>query len=322
MRTRLCDLLGVEVPIIQAAIWPATTPELVAAVNAAGAIGSLGAVFGSADTVSAEIKRTRELTDRPFIVNHVVPQLDEDAFEVTLRAKPAAISFALGAPTGLVERAHAAGAKVIHQVHTVTQAREAADLGVDAIIAQGGEAGGQGMVDGPSTLTLVPQVVDAVGPLPVVAAGAIADGRGLAAALAAGADGANIGTRFLASDEAGSNPDWRERIVASESEETVRFGAWEEIFPPAEGSYPVVPRALRTEFLDDHWRRDDARANAQEARAAIGQAVQQRAPESLVPFTGQSAGLVHDVRPAGEIVRQLVQEAQAAAAVLSDVISA
>lgn len=323
MRTRLCDLLKLEVPVIQAAIWPATTPELVAAVNRAGAIGSLGAVFGSAEAIASEIDRTRELTDRPFIVNHVVPQLDEGAFEATLEARPAAVSFALGRPDGLVERAHAAGTKVIHQVHTVDQARDAADLGVDALIAQGSEAGGQGMAAGASTLTLVPQVVDAVPELPVIAAGGIADGRGLAAVITAGADGANVGTRFLAADEAASGAEWRDRIVASDSHEAVRLESWDELFPRATASaYPVVPRVLRTEFVDSMWRPEDARRHADEARARIGEAIARRAPHEVVPFTGQSTGLVKDVLPAEQIVRRLVEEAEAAAGRLSQVASA
>src|SRR4051794_2414098 len=251
LRTPLCDLLGIEVPIIQAAIWPATSPELVAEVGSAGAIGSLGAVFGTADTLRREIAAVRERTDRPFIVNHVVPQLDEAAFEATLAARPAAISFALGSPGDLVGRAHAAGCLVLHQVHTVRQAREAAALGVDAIVAQGAEAGGQGMIDGVGALALVPQVVDAVAPIPVIAAGGIADGRGLAAALVLGAAGANVGTRFLAAEEADSHPAWRDAILAAESEDAVRLAAWSAFFPAAgDAAYPVVPRTLRTAFTE------------------------------------------------------------------------
>jgi enoyl-[acyl-carrier protein] reductase II len=149
LRTRFTELFEIEAPILQAPIWPAASPELVAAVGEAGAIGSLGAVFGSAEAVRAEIARVRELSDRPFIVNHVVPQLDEEAFEATLAENPAAVSFALGHPGGLVERAHSAGVRVIQQVHTVTKARAAADLGVDVVIAQGSEAGGQGMLLAP-----------------------------------------------------------------------------------------------------------------------------------------------------------------------------
>jgi nitronate monooxygenase/enoyl-[acyl-carrier protein] reductase II len=311
IKTRLCELLGIEVPIIQAAIWPATSPDLIAAVGEAGAIGSLGAVFSDGEGIAAEIDAVRERTDRPFIVNHVVSQLNEDAFQATLDAKPAAISFALGDPGDLVERAHDAGAKVIHQVHTVTQARQAADRGVDVIIAQGTEAGGQGMVAGVAAMALVPQVVDAVDPIPVAVAGGVADGRGLAAALVLGAQGANVGTRFLASEEAASHPAWREQIVASESEDAVRFESWGEFFPPASDSaYHVVPRVLPTDFVE-RWRdRDEARANADDLRSQVVDAARRRAPHEIVPFTGQTTGLIRDVLPAREIIERMVREAE------------
>jgi enoyl-[acyl-carrier protein] reductase II len=314
LKTRLCDVLEIDAPIIQAAIWPATSPALVAAVAEAGAIGSIGAVFGSAEGVAREIEAVRQLTDRPFIVNHVVSQLDEEAFEATLDARPAAISFALGDPAGLVERVHDVGAKVIHQVHTVSQAREAAERGVDAIIAQGSEAGGQGMAAGVGAMALVPQVVDAVDPIPVVVAGGVADGRGLAAALALGAQGANVGTRFLASEEASSDAAWKEQIVAADSEDAVRFDVWKELFPPARASaYDVVPRVLRTPFVDQ-WRGrpDEARAYADDLRSEIMAVVARRTPNELVPFTGQTAGLIRDVLPARAIVEQMVSEAEEA----------
>ena len=312
IKTPLCDLLDIDAPIIQAAIWPATSPALVAAVAEAGAIGSLGAVFGSAAGITAEIEAVRTLTDRPFIVNHVVSQLDEEAFEATLDAKPAAISFALGDPAGLVERAQDTGAKVVHQVHSVSQARQAAERGVDVIIAQGSEAGGQGMAGGVGAMALVPQVVDAVEPIPVVVAGGVADGRGLAAALALGAQGANVGTRFLASEEASSDPAWKQQIIGAESEDAVRFETWREFFPPArEPAYDVVPRVLRTPFVE-RWQGnpEEARAQAEDLRAEIMQAVARRAPHETVPFTGQTTGLIRAVLPAGEIIRRMVSEAE------------
>ena len=311
-RTPFCELLGIEVPILQAAIWPGTSPELVAAVSEAGAAGTIAGIFGTADGLAEQIERVRALTDRPFVVNHVVPSLDEEAFQVTLDARPAAVSFALGHPGALVERAHAAGAKVIHQVHTVAQAREAAALGVDVVIAQGGEAGGQGMAAGVGTMALVPQVVDAVAPIPVLAAGGIADGRGLAAALALGAAGANIGTRFLASEEAGVDDGWKRRIVEADSEQVVRFETWSAIMPPrSPGAYDVVPRVIRTAFVDE-WesRPRDAAAEAERLRAEIMGAVREGRTHELVPFTGQTAGMITDVQPAAKIVKNLVAEAE------------
>src|SRR5215208_7170279 len=145
----------------------------------------------------------------------------------------------------LVKRAHDAGAKVIHQIHTVGQAREAAELGVDAIIAQGSEAGGQGMALGVGAMALLPQVADAVDPIPVLAAGGVADGRGLAAAVGLGAQGANVGTRFLASEEDSAEEGWKRAILQTESEDVVRFEAWEGIFPPAGGGAFVTVTLLR-----------------------------------------------------------------------------
>jgi enoyl-[acyl-carrier protein] reductase II len=313
LRTRLCELFGIDVPLLQAAIWPATAPELVAAVSEAGGLGSVGAVFGSADHVRRQMERVRELTERPFVVNHVVPVLDEEAFAATLEEPPAAVSFALGDPGGLVDRVHSVGAKAIHQVHTVSQAREAAERGVDVIIAQGGEAGGQGMAAGAGAMALVPQVVDAVAPIPVLVAGGVADGRGLAAALVLGAAGANVGTRFLASEEAGADDGWKQRILDSESEEAVRFETWSVIMPPSERGYDVVPRAIRTDFVAA-WegRHEEARKEADRLRAEIMASVTEGRPHELTPFAGQSAGLVQDILPAAEIVRAMASGAEQA----------
>src|SRR5918912_1263379 len=294
LRTPVCENLGIEVPIMQAAIWPATSAELVAAVSETGGLGSIGSVFESAETVEKQIARVRELSDRPFAVNHVVPLLDEEAFEATLEARPAVISLALGDPGELVDRAHAAGAKVVHQVHTVEQARRAAELGVDAIIAQGSEAGGQGMALGVGAMALIPQVVDAVVPIPVLAAGGVADGRGLAAALVLGAQGANVGTRFLASEEASADGAWKRAILHTESEEVVRFEVFNEILPPrSDRAYETVPRVMRTVFVEE-WqgRSEAARRESERLRAELMSAIKERRPHELLPFTGQTAGMI------------------------------
>lgn len=313
LHTNFCELLEIEAPVLQAAIWPAASPELVAAVSESGALGSVAAVFGSADQVREQIERVRELTARPFVVNHVVPLLDAEAFEATLEARPAAVSFALGDPGALVERVQSAGLKAIHQVHTVAQAREAAERGVDLVIAQGAEAGGQGMAAGAGTMVLVPQVIEAVAPIPVLAAGGVADGRGLAAALALGAAGANVGTRFLASEEAGAEQGWKQRILEAKSEEAVRFETWSAIMPPAQGGYDVVPRVIRTDFVAE-WerRREQAAAQAEPLREEIMGSVRQGRSHELTPFTGQTAGLIQKVLPAAEIVREMVNGAEQA----------
>jgi enoyl-[acyl-carrier protein] reductase II len=223
LKTELCDKLGIEHPVIQGPLggpWD-VGPELVAAVSKAGGLGSVATSLRNAEQVRAEISRVRELADnRPFAVNLTWRPFDDDVFETALAERPAVMSLALGAPGDLVERAHAAGCVFVEQVTTVAQAREAAEAGVDVIVAQGGEGGGfSGSIGTPA---LVPQVVDAVAPIPVIAAGGITDGRGLAAAIALGAQGVNIGTRFLASVESRIPESWKQAIVAAESEDAVK----------------------------------------------------------------------------------------------------
>ncbi|MFZ0532519.1 MAG: nitronate monooxygenase [Anaerolineales bacterium] len=221
IHTPICDLLGIEFPIIQAGMGPFTSAELVAAVSNAGALGSLGAGARPIKNFREQLYKISGLTNRPFAVNHTLsPALpNPEAFNLSLKAKPRLISFALGNPKEYVKQVHDEGILVMHQVTTVEQAYQAAECGVDIIIAQGSEAGGfGGTITG---LVLIPQVVDAVSPVPVVAAGGIADGRGLAAALVLGAQGVNLGTRFLASIEGPISDNWKQAILRAESQDAV-----------------------------------------------------------------------------------------------------
>jgi enoyl-[acyl-carrier protein] reductase II len=313
LQTGLCELFKIDHPIIQAGMGPfGSGAELAAAVSNAGAIGTLGGAARPIEELRDQLGRLRDLTDRPFVVNFTQPWLQQNPehFATALEAHAPIISLALGDPGDLVKRAHDAGALFVQQVHTVDQAHLVVERGVDVIIAQGTEAGGfTGMVAMP---VLVPQVVDAVGPIPVVAAGGIADGRGLAAALMLGAQGANIGTRFLASDEASIGDSWKHGIVEATSTDAVKAEVWDEIFPkPGAGAFDVVPRALRTAFIDE-WqgRRAEAAREAERLQEDIWSGIQQGRMEDFVPFTGQSAGLVHEILPAGEIVRRLVRGAE------------
>src|SRR3954470_2422351 len=211
LKTRLCDVLGIEVPIILAPMGSCTSAELAAAVSNAGGLGGIGSLFRSTAAIKRDIDTIKTLTNRHYAINHIPQSLDHEAFAHTLAGRPAVISFALGDPGDLVQQAHDVGSLVMLQVTTVAQAIEAAERGVDVIIAQGGEAGGFGGTV--STMTLVPQVVDAVTPIPVVAAGGIFDGRGIAAAFMLGAVGVNMGTRFLASKEAPIDDIWKHAIA-------------------------------------------------------------------------------------------------------------
>lgn len=276
LRTPLRDLVGIDVPIIQAGMSVYTSPTLAAAVSDAGGLGSLGAWMRPVAQLRHDLDQLRDATDRPFAVNHVVPDLDDEGFELTLERVPAVVSFALDDAGSLVERVHQAGSLVMQQVTTVGQAEVAAEHGADIIVAQGGEAGGYG--GSVSTLALVPQVVDAVRPLPVVAAGGIADGRGLAAALVLGAAGVNLGTRFLASEEAPIDDAWKRAILGSSSEAWVQLDADDDPDDPGVQGYGTRMRALQTA-----------------AEGYVG---------------GQSAGLIRTVMPAADIVRLIASDAE------------
>jgi enoyl-[acyl-carrier protein] reductase II len=312
LRTGLCDLFGIDVPVIQASIGPWTSVELSAAVSNAGGLGSIGTSMLPPERIGEQVARLRELTDAPFAVNHTVRPLSEEAFALTLELAPPIVSLALGAPGDLVARAHEVGALFMQQVHSVEHARRAAEQGVDVIIAQGSEAGGFGGVIG--TMALVPQVVDAVSPIPVVAAGGIAEGRGVAAALALGAQGVNIGTRFLAAAETTIPDEWKQAIVAAESQDSVRAEFANDVFPPPEpDGYETLPRVLRTPFVDEWNARPEAvRAEADRLRGEIVRALQEGQAHKLMPFTGQTAGMIHEILPAAEILHRLVVEAEAA----------
>jgi|RhiMetdeSRZDD1v2_1073273.scaffolds.fasta_scaffold09143_7 enoyl-[acyl-carrier protein] reductase II len=310
LRTSLCNVLGIEVPIIQAGMGRCTSAELVAAVSDAGGLGSLGCDLRPVEDLALQLSRIRALTNRPFAVNHLLLTLNQKAFAATLHAKPRVISFTGGDPGDLVARAHDVGSLVIHQVHTVEQALQAVDRGVDAIIAQGGEAGGNSGAVG--ALALVPQVVDAVRPIPVIAAGGIAEGRGLAAALALGAQAINIGTRFLASREAPISETWKQLIVRATSDEVIKFDAWNTINPPRVRGYGTgVLRVIRTPFVD-RWqgRSQEVAQELDGIRSEVSAAAKQGLLHELVPIAGQSAGLVHQILPAAEIVRRIIAEAR------------
>jgi nitronate monooxygenase/enoyl-[acyl-carrier protein] reductase II len=315
MQTDLTRLLGIGAPIVQGSFGPWTSVALSAAVSEAGGLGSIGTALVDPTRVTALIAEMRERTDRPFAVNHTWRPLSEDAFRVTLEARPAVISLALGGPGDLPARAHEAGVRFMAQVHTVEQAVRAAEAGADIVIAQGAEAGGFG--GEVSTMALVPQVVDAIAPIPVLAAGGIADGRGLAAALALGAQGVNIGTRFLAATETEIPDGYKDAILGAASQDAVRVAFADSVFPPASGPdpYGTRPRALRTEFIDRY--NAEPPADGPAVGRELVAAVRAGHGHELVPFCGQTAGLIERVLPARSIVETMVREASEQLAAVS-----
>ena len=312
LKTALCDRLGIEVPIILAPMGTCTSAEFAAAVSNASGLGGIGSLFRSTAAVKRDIDGVRRLTSRPFAINHIPQTLDAEAFRCTLEARPAVISFALADPGDLVRQAHDVGSLVMLQVTTVAQAVQAAERGVDVIIAQGGEAGGYcGEV---STMTLVPQVVDAVSPVPVVAAGGIFDGRGIAAALMLGAVGVNLGKRFITSTEAPAPEEWKQAITAAKSVDAIKVDVINDISPlPGTEGFHTVPRSLPTAFLDD-WsgKREAARRDRDRWRGQIVATTQAGRQHECVLWAGQTAGGINEILSVGEIMRRLIAETEAA----------
>ena len=327
MWTPLCELLGIDHPIIQAGMGPFAPASLAAAVSNAGALGSIG-TFGldpinlvrPADDLAQQFASIRELTDKPFAVNFVVPYFEERVdermalFDRALSIAPKVVSFALGDPGDLVERARDRGALVMVQVTSVGQAEQAAARGVDVIVAQGGESGGYG--GSVATMVLVPQVVDAVRPIPVVAAGGIFDGRGLAAALVLGAVGANVGTRFLASREATISDGYKEAILEAASQDAVKFDALNDLLPsPGTKGYGTVLRSIRTPFIDELQGQSDIPGrDAARLLDVLKTAIQAGNVHEVMPTAGQTAGGIRELLPAAEIIHRMISQAETALA--------
>jgi NAD(P)H-dependent flavin oxidoreductase YrpB (nitropropane dioxygenase family) len=314
LRTRICGLLGIEHPVVLGGMAGGTSPELVAAVANAGGLGILGLGSGRnlPSPVAEVAAKVRALTDKRFGLNVLLFLADDDdAIAEVLATHPPVFATSWASPEQqlkpLFTRAHDAGARVMHQVSTVNEAQRAAEAGADVIVAQGTEGGGHVGVMG--SLPLVRMVVRAVAPVPVIAAGGIADGAGLAAALMLGAEGALLGTRFLATTESPLPPSYRQAICDSDGHDTFLTELPDVISGMAwPGAYA---RALRNPLMQE-WRGREAEVRY--ARAELGRRVQRARQEGDVDngvlYIGQDAGLIDRIEPAGEIVRRAVREAE------------
>lgn len=311
IHTRICDLLGITHPIVLGGMGTATTAPLVAAVSNAGGFGTLGTSAFNAATLANEIAAIHERTDKPFGINHLLFQIQEDMFAVTLRAKPAVAAFAWARKDqnlrDYFQRAHDAGCKVMHMAGEVPEALRAAEAGADVLVAQGTEAGGH--VGWMASLPLVPMMVKAVAPLPVLLAGGIADGRGLAAALALGAEGVLLGTRFMATPEAPIHANFKQAIVKSDGHDTVLTEipdlVSQRVWPGA------MSRAQRNKFIERWAGREWAiRQNATEIGKQLAAARAAGDIDNASLSFGQDAGLIDCIKTVHEVVRDIVAEAE------------
>lgn len=309
LRTRLCDLLAIEHPILLAPMDLVSDARLTAAVTAAGGLGILGGGYGDGAWLQRELDALAA-TGRRFGVGFITWSLAKQPalLDAALERRPAAVFLSFGDSRPFVDTIKRAGALAICQVHSLQAAREAAAAGADVLVAQGTEGGGHGGARG--LMTLLPEIVDAVDPsTPVVAAGGIADGRGLAAALMLGAAGALLGTRFYAAEEAAGARAAKQRICAATGDDTVRsivFDVSRRNVWPA----PFTGRCLRNTQTERWLGRELELLRAADVEGERYLAA--RAAEDFdiaAVIAGESSGLIHEVLPAAAIVDRLVTEA-------------
>ena len=304
----LCKLLDIKYPIIQGGMaWLGTT-ELVSAVSNAGGLGVIGAGDAPPEWLKDQVRSTKERTNKPFAVNILLmsPFLEED-LRVILDEKVSIVTFGGGNPSVHIPTLKEAGVKVMPVVSSVALARRLEKLGVDAIIAEGMESGGH--VGDTATMALVPQVVNSV-KVPVVAAGGIADGRGLVAALALGAQGVQMGTRFICSEECIAHPRFKEQILQAQDRATVVTGE--------STGHPV--RCLANKLTRQFVARQKAGASSAEleelGRGKLASGVIEGNVEEGSLMAGQIAGLIKEIRPVKAIIEDTVAEAEKTIAAL------
>jgi nitronate monooxygenase len=301
-------MFGLQHPIVLGAMGGVSGGRLAAAVSNAGGLGLVGGGYGDPDWVSAQLDLVTRETTRPWGIGLITWSIRASVLDLALSYRPAAFLLSFGDPRPYALRIRSAGCKLICQVQDVSQARVAQEAGADLIVAEGNEAGGHSGAR--ALFTLAPAVVDAVSPTPVVAAGGIADGRGLAAALMLGAEGALMGTRFYATPEALGKDRGKSRIVEARGDQTarttlfdiVRGLAWPAGFPG---------RALRNDFMARWDGREHDLANALDVEQPAYHAASEAADfNTAVVWASAAVDLIHSVESAGAIVARISAEAE------------
>jgi enoyl-[acyl-carrier protein] reductase II len=307
--TRLCDLLGIDYPIIQGGMVWIASAELAAAVSNAGGLGLISPNAGMSrngdqvENLKKQIEIAKGLTSKPFGVNLPIlnnPQI-EALVDAVIKARVKVVVTAAGNPALYTSRFKEAGIKVLHLIAAVRHAQSAERRGVDAVIAEGYEAGGHNGLDELTTLTLVPQVVDAVA-IPVVAAGGIADARGVVAALALGAEGVQMGTRFVATRECGAHQNFKDAIVKASDTDTAITGR-------KLGPTRILKNEIAAKLLD----MEATGASAEELLAFIGSSRSRTGQfegdlANGEAYCGSIAGMIKEIKSVAEIIRNIVDD--------------
>lgn len=298
---RICEILNIKYPIIQGGMAWVADSNLAAAVSNAGGFGIIGTGSATADIVKKEIENCRKLTDKPFGVNVMLmsPNADE-VIDVIIQEKPAGITTGAGNPAKYMDRLKEAGIKVIPVVPTVALAQRMEKLGADAVIAEGTEAGGH--IGELTTMVLVPQVAEALS-IPVLAAGGIADGRGIAASFALGAEGVQVGTRFICSEECNIHQNYKDAVLKAKDRDAVVTGR------PT--GHPV--RTLKNKLAKKYLKMEKEGASPEELEklgaGALRLAVVEGDKDGGSFMAGQSAAMVREIKPCKDIVEEISKQA-------------
>jgi enoyl-[acyl-carrier protein] reductase II len=303
-KTAICDLLGIEYPILQGGMVWVSYNELCAAVSNSGGLGILAGGSMTEDELKAEIKLVKEKTSRPFGVNIPIRKPgSENLVDVAIKERVDVVSTSAGNPKQFTQMIHDAGLKVIHVSPSPKLAVKAADAGVDAIVAEGIEAGGHDGFEEITTMALIPQVVEAVG-IPVIAAGGIADSRGFVAALSLGAKGVQIGTRFAATREAQGHPDFKSAIIDAGPAGTVIAGR---ALGPT--------RSVKNRLTDQIVEMEKRGASVEELLKTIGSGRSRRATldgdvEDGTIYCGQIAGMIRELKSVDGVITEIIEGAE------------
>lgn len=301
IHTRVCEMMGIKHPILQGGMAWVATAELAAAVSNAGGLGIIGSGNAPGEVVEQEMEKILELTDKPFGVNvMLLSPFADQVMEVIMRRRVRVVTTGAGNPGKYIPQLKSVGAKVIPVVPSVALAKRMEALGADALIVEGTEAGGH--IGELTTMCLIPQVVDAVS-VPVIAAGGIADGRGFVAALSLGAEGVQMGSRFVCSKECIAHQNYKDALIRAKDRDAVVSGR--------STGHPV--RCIRNRLTRQFDALERSGASREELEAlGIGRmrkaAVEGDVKEGSV-MAGQISGLINDVKSVGEIIQRLIEEA-------------